>query len=242
MRVTRDHIIAEIRRVADEIGGKSPGKKLFESETGIRESDWRGVYWAKWSEALAQAGHAPNMKTQRYPEEMIMSKLISLIQREHAFPTQDLLKLKRREDRSFPSFRVFRRLGTKAEIARKVVACCEDRDDLREVGDICRRCATTSIDSSAVSIGDEAKEFGFVYPMKSGSYYKIGRSNCAERREFELKLQLPEKVMPVHKIKTDDPVGIEEYWHRRFKDSRKGGEWFALSASDVKAFRRRKFM
>ena len=30
--------------------------------------------------------------------------------------------------------------------------------------------------------------------MKSGKYFKIGKSNCAERREFELRILLPEKL------------------------------------------------
>ena len=53
---------------------------------------------------------------------------------------------------------------------------------------------------------------------------------------------IPEKLELIHKIKTDDPSGIERYWHHRFKEKRKGGEWFDLSASDVKAFKRRKTM
>lgn len=71
---------------------------------------------------------------------------------------------------------------------------------------------------------------------------KNGRSNSAGRRKYELSLQLPEKVQPIHTIQTDDPTGIEAYWHRRFEAKRKNGEWFDLDRNDVATFCRRKFM
>ena len=71
---------------------------------------------------------------------------------------------------------------------------------------------------------------------------KIGRSNAAGRRKYELAIQLPEKAVKIHEIRTDHPAGIEAYWHNRFAAKRQGGEWFDLNVSDVNAFRRRKFM
>jgi len=85
-------------------------------------------------------------------------------------------------------------------------------------------------------------EIGFIYLMKSGKSFKVGRSNATGRREYELGIQLPEKLKTVHVIPTDDPPGIEAYWHNRFKAKRKNGEWFELDAADVAAFKRRKFM
>lgn len=83
---------------------------------------------------------------------------------------------------------------------------------------------------------------GHVYLLRSGKHYKIGRSNAVGRRERELAIQLPQKGTILHKIATDDPAGIESYWHRRFESRRGNGEWFSLTAEDVAAFRRRKYM
>lgn len=52
----------------------------------------------------------------------------------------------------------------------------------------------------------------------------------------------PEDLELIHAISTDDAHGIEAYWHKRFAEKRRGGEWFELSADDVRVFQRRRFM
>lgn len=76
--------------------------------------------------------------------------------------------------------------------------------------------------------------------MKSGVHYKIGRTNSVGRRAYELAIQLPERLELVHSFETDDPVGIERYWHERFATRRANVEWFKLTTADVTAFRRRR--
>ena len=97
---------------------------------------------------------------------------------------------------------------------------------------------------TSVSNEDESSTkkvvIGYVYIIKHGARreYKIGRTNNRLRREGEIGLELPEKIEPIHVIETDDPSGVEAYWHRRFAENRMKGEWFALTSDDVRAFKR----
>lgn len=83
---------------------------------------------------------------------------------------------------------------------------------------------------------------GFVYLVKMGKHYKIGKTISVPRRHRELALELPEKLKPIHVIRTDDPSGIEAYWHKRFQAKCTNGEWFALTPADVSIFKKRRFM
>lgn len=86
----------------------------------------------------------------------------------------------------------------------------------------------------------ESAPSGYVYLVRHGSgrEFKIGRTSNPVRREGEVSIELPKRLEPVHVIETDDPSGVESYWHRRFAGKRLNGEWFALSQQDVRAFNR----
>jgi hypothetical protein len=132
----------------------------------------------------------------------------------------------------------------KAPTGGKSACVLRNTDWVRRREDVTAICAAVVPTADGRDNGVKGAEpvFGFVYLMKSGRHFKIGRSNAVGRREYELGILLPDPPSTVHKIKTDDPAGIEAYWHGRFAAKRKGGEWFELDAADVTVFKRRKFM
>jgi len=68
----RDFIIAEIKRTAAENGGAPSGRRRFEVETGIKESDWYGKHWATWGAALQEAGFRPNEKQEKLGDDVLL--------------------------------------------------------------------------------------------------------------------------------------------------------------------------
>jgi hypothetical protein len=72
----RDRIISEIKRIASATGGEPPGRGVFLRETGIKESAWRGRYWARWGDALKEAGFEPNeLQPKKIERSLLLSKL-----------------------------------------------------------------------------------------------------------------------------------------------------------------------
>jgi hypothetical protein len=239
--VAKQHIIDEIKRTAAANDGIPLGEARFKAETGITRRDWHGKHWRAWSDAQIEAGYEPNRFNAPYSDDFILETLVILIRELGRFPAVVDLKMRARSDAAFPSHNVFQRLGRKAVLIQRVATFCRERGGFEDVLAICE--AITPGASGPTSKLDSVEpKFGFVYLIKSGRFYKIGRTNALGRREYELAIQLPEKAATVHSIKTDDPEGIERYWHERFKDRRANGEWFELSPTDVAAFRRRQFM
>ena len=242
MTITKTQILNEIKRTAEANGGQPLGRQRFYAETGIKEHDWSGKYWVRWGEAVQEAGYSPNQLQSAYSDQFLLEKLAALVQELGHFPVNAEFRLSTRQDPQFPSYNTFARFGNKAQLVVRLVAFCKEREGYEDVVDICAP-LYSSVDPVAPRDKIEKPEtFGSVYLLKSGRYYKIGRTNSVGRREQELAIQLPERAKITHSIRTDDPAGIENYWHRRFKESRRNGEWFELSKSDVTAFKRRKFM
>jgi hypothetical protein len=235
------HILDEIRRTAAENGGVALGVRGFAKATGIQQHDWRGVFWARWSDAVKEAGFAPNAYQAAYSDEYLFEGLVTLCRELGRFPTSTEIRLKARNDKTFANDRTyFSRFKSKQQMAASLLAYCNQRHIHEDVTRLCE--AVIPMQKDHDEDAADVPKTGFVYLMKSGKHYKIGHSNSAGRREYELAIQLPEKLTTVHTIRTDDPPGIETYWHNRFAAKRLRGEWFDLTRDEVQAFKRRTFM
>jgi hypothetical protein len=231
-------ILEEIRRTTKANGGAPLGVRKFQSETGIRESEWKR-FWPRFSDAVKDTGCAPNSFEQGYEKNELLEKYAKVAMEIGNLPTRNDLAFKEYNNPDFPATKTFERLGTKAELVTLLRDFCRAQNDYAPVLRLCENYLISKPVTTLEPTPDERKD-GYVYLAKAGQFYKIGKTNAPGRREYELGIQLPEKLTIVHRIRTDDPDGIEVYWHRRFASKRQNGEWFALSGADVAVFKRRK--
>jgi hypothetical protein len=231
----REQILEEIKRLARENSGKAPGIRAFERLTGIREAAWRGIYWARWGDVLKEAGYAPNEWQGKHETEFVFRKLIEACRYYSRIPTAAELGMYARGHADFPHAKsVYGHFGSKEALLQHLRAWLTDKREFADVLEILGA-------GTVKDLVEPKQREGIVYLIKSGTHYKIGRSDELERRVKEIRLALPEVATLVHSIRTDDAAGIEAYWHRRFSDKRANGEWFKLTSGDVAAFKRRKF-
>jgi hypothetical protein len=240
--MTKEQILSEIRRTALANGGVPLGWKRFKTETGIGYYDWYGKFGSAWSDLTREAGFDPHrFNTDRYTDDDLVQALVSLSRRVGRVPARGDIIFAKRTDEAFPSEKAFRRLGPYASRVSRITDFCRRRPEYNDVLPLWET-TMAEVRPNAATDGphDSTSAKGYVYLLKHGSRseYKIGRTFSPMRREGEIAIELPEKPAPIHYIETDDPSGVETYWHNRFATKRKQGEWFTLSPDDVRAFRR----
>jgi hypothetical protein len=246
----KKRILTEIRRTAEANGGVPLGRAKFLQETGIKDSDWLGKIWARWGDAIVEAGLQPNRLQIAYDPDLLIEKFIGLARDLGHFPVVAEVKMKARGDTSFPWHNTFARFGSKREFAERIVGYCNGKTGYEDIVALCEPIAERQqpkrdpLPPPADSAANTKDGYVYLGVLKLGreKRYKIGKAVLVERRRDQISLQLPEDLELVHAITTDDDYGIEEYWHRRFASKNTKGEWFVLSRQDIDAFRRRKFM
>jgi len=222
-QMNKDTIIKEIQRTAEANGGVPLGRERFLKETGIKDSAWSGKFWTKWSDAILEAGLLPNQMQTAFPDEVLLASYAALAIEIGRIPTSVELKMKARNDASFPSHNTFARFGSKRQLLSKLLMFCKKSEGFGDLVALLEEMPESEpvpqTDSSSVSSED-----GYVYLLSFGEEYKIGSSNNVERRFREIKTQMPYEGKIIHTITTGDPAGIEAYWHQYFKEKRLKGE------------------
>ncbi|MCB1416564.1 MAG: GIY-YIG nuclease family protein [Nitratireductor sp.] len=234
---TKEFIVSEIRRVAKNLG-RAPGRVVFEKQTGIRMPEWYGIHWRSWGDALEEAGYQPNRKQQKLSSEEVLRKYAEAIRHFGRIPAEIDIRMYSRKRSDFPGHTTFgNHFGDKDRLLAAISEFIHANDDFADL----RIIVPKTDNQSEANQGSSLTKEGLVYLLRSGDHYKIGRSEDLEKRVKQISVALPNAVTLEHSIRTDDPAGIEAYWHRRFGDRRANGEWFSLTKEDIRAFKRRKF-
>ena len=233
--MNRDDILAAYRQFAQSTADdRPPGMNQFlRAYPEVSQHAFRSGFWRTWRSFQTEAGVAPNTINARHPDQEVVASLARLARTLDRVPSSDDVAFARRHDKSFPSDGAIRtRASTLPKRAELLRAFCEQNTDWQDVLSLLP--AAVDRDRAPVSVG---KIMGYVYLMKDGSRFKIGHTNSVGRREAEAATWLINARI-IHDISTDDPEGVERYWHRRFEPKSIEREWFALDAVDVAAFRR----
>ncbi|HEX5279005.1 MAG TPA: GIY-YIG nuclease family protein [Micropepsaceae bacterium] len=228
----REFVLSEIRRLTAEDGGRVPGSETFNRITHLSHSYWKGEIWLRWSDAVREAGLVPNVKNSRLDDGRLHFDLAVAIRKFGYIPTTAELRNYRKSARLPIQKTYINHFGGKRGMLRRLKFWVRDRPEWADVAAL------------LADVSDEEPELprwtGAVYLMRAGPLFKIGCSRKPEQRTRRVASGVPAEAVVIHMIQTDDPYGVERYWHRRFADKRVHGEWFRLSADEIAAFRARK--
>ena len=130
----KNQILHEIKRTAVANGGDPLGFRKFESETGIKKSDWFGVHWARWNDAIREAGLAPNEMNAATPVAELLEKYANFVRELGRLPAIGDHRFRESRDPEFPEYGTFtNRIGSKPERVRQLLEFCRARGEYREV-------------------------------------------------------------------------------------------------------------
>ena len=202
----KQRILSEIRRTAEANGGVPLGIKRFLRETGIKVSDWHGKIWARWGDALEEAGLQPNELQAAYSDDALIEKFADLIRSLGHYPVAAELRMKARSDDSFPSHNTFARFGGKRQFAARIIDYCKSRSGYEGVAALCAPIAVSRDQQDDNSPNDNGLPVDPSSPVKAGyvymallklgreKRYKIGKAILVERRKDQISIQLPEAL------------------------------------------------
>jgi hypothetical protein len=163
-------------------------------------AEWYPHLWLRWGDALQEAGYAPNLLQGKVSDETLIEKYIEFVRELGRIPVEGEIRRKAREDQSFPSHSVFGRFGGKTKPLNAVSAHCRTAGGFEDVLSFCPHEAST--ESPIQKVRKPKVATGFVYLMKSGRHYKIGRTKSVGRRNSLLKSRFRRQLCTASKQTT----------------------------------------
>src|SRR5262249_35867656 len=133
-------ILNEIKRTAEANKGVPLGSQRFETETGIKQSDWFGVYWARWGDAVREAGVSPDRRQEASDKQELLERYAKFTLELGRLPAKGDLLLRRRSDSTFPNEKTFGgRFGGKDGLIAALLAYSRGREGYEPVARLCER-------------------------------------------------------------------------------------------------------
>jgi hypothetical protein len=103
------------------------------------------------------------------------------------------------------------------------------KGDMRSIGTI----APETLKQYPAFDTNESKTEGYIYVLKSGEFYKIGKTVNPHGRFMQISPVMPEPVEVVGLYYDPDIAAAESALHEYFSARRVNGEWFRLAPEDL---------
>jgi Meiotically up-regulated gene 113 len=221
----RARIVVAIQKLGAANGGIAPGKIAFHRAAGFPREAWR-KHWFTWGDAVREAGCRPNDPTPPLDEEKMLAQFAALARDLKRIPPFYAVDLHRSKGAPLPARSSYRRhFGNKDGLLVRLKRWAEADPERSDVLNMVLELGTA----------------GVVYMIRCGEFCKIGYTREGNSRIQHIRNLLPQDSELVHAIETDDALGVEAYWHRRFAENRVRGEWFKLTDADIDSFRKWRF-
>ncbi len=245
--ISKEHLIAEIKRTATANKNRPLGDTAFYSETGLQLEQLWDAEIRSYGDLCELAGYPRNRMQKQLEPDQLFEPLALLTGALGHFPDWTDREMAHRKDRSFPSYEAYRTAQNKnGPLDRQLLEWCRSRHQHSKAYQIVEQHLSKQDGISPRSRRRGKIVNGYVYLFRYGSSsrdYKIGRSENVVRRHSQIASMIPGQLRIVHVIETDDPSGVERYWLQRLEhkliDHKK--EIFRLEPSDVVAFKSRTY-
>ena len=237
MELTQEQIISEYKKLKLKLG-RVPNAREFYSETKVTDYSARVAFGGNaYSKIQSEAGDEPRKFCTNGRKEYEFFEIYGRVVRElNRIPTvADWMH--RKEKPTLSGYRHKLKINWK-QMPLAFIDWAINKSDWEDVVDICTSyCKERKLYSENTEV--LTTSYGYVYLIKANrkGQYKIGKTGSPAGRKSQLSQLDPHDRRYEHVLETNDPCGLENYWHRRFEDKKVSGEIFKLSKKDLKAFK-----